>query len=188
MTDIDALLRRFAPAVAPPVVPDDDVAYALHDAPVGQLVLAVDSLGTTITCSYDDEGTVAQRLAVAVSPRVLRAPRRLDDVRRELDEYFNGTRTSFSQPVDARLATPFARRVLSALAAVPYGQTTSYADIAAAIGSPGGSRAVGNALGANPVCLLLPCHRVVRADGSPGGYAGGEPAKRALLELEGSAA
>src|SRR5881275_111075 len=107
MTDIERLLRQFDPAVAPPHVPDDDVAYVVHDTTIGPLVLAVDSAGTAIACSYDEEDAVAQRLAAAVSPRVLRSPRRLDPLRRELDEYLDGRRTSFDQQVDPRLATPF---------------------------------------------------------------------------------
>lgn len=184
MTDIDLRLRRFEPPISPPSLPDGDVAYAVHDTPVGPLVLAVDRTGTAIACSYDAEDAVAGRLARLVSPLVLRVPRRLDGVRRQLDDYFAGRRRDFDLPVAPRLATPFGQRVLGALREVPYGTTTTYGDLAGRIGAPGASRAVGNALGSNPVCLLLPCHRVLRSDGSVGGYAGGTAAKTALLELE----
>lgn len=184
MTDLNARLRGFDPAVAPPTLPDGDVAYAVDDTPVGPLVLAVDRAGTAIACSYDAEVVVTRRLADAVSPLVLRAPARLTALREQLDEYFAGRRREFDLPVAPLLTTPFAQRVLLALREVPYGTTTTYAGLAARIGAPGASRAVGNALGSNPVCLLLPCHRVVRSDGSPGGYAGGRAAKTALLDLE----
>lgn len=184
MTDPDQRLRRFNPVVTPPTLPDGDISYAVHDTPVGPLVVAVDRAGTAVACSYAQEELVTRRLAHTLSPLVLRAPQRLDTVRRQLDEYFLGRRAVFELPVATTLATPFTRRVLQALLDVPYGTTTSYAALAARIGSPSARRAVVNALGANPVCLLLPCHRVVRTDGTPGGYAGGSRAKAALLDLE----
>jgi methylated-DNA-[protein]-cysteine S-methyltransferase len=161
-----------------------DVAIDAVDTPVGRLVLAATEAGV-ITCSYHDQDEVASRLAVAVSPRVLRAPARLDPVRRELDEYFAGRLTRFTAPVDLRLATEFGRRVLTALGGIGYGTTTTYGTLASRLGRPSAARAVGHALGANPVCVIVPCHRVVGADGRLTGYAGGVEAKRLLLNLEG---
>jgi methylated-DNA-[protein]-cysteine S-methyltransferase len=164
-----------------------DVAYTVTDAPVGRLVLAHSDRGL-VACSYDDEDAVVDRLARRVSSRVLRAPRHFDEIRRELDDYLAGTRTSFSVPVDLRLAPPFGQAVLEAARNVAYGSTTTYASIAAAVGNPRASRAVGNALGANPVCIVVPCHRVLRAGGALGGYAGGTVIKQRLLDLEAGAA
>lgn len=192
MTDLESRLRAFArdgstglaPDAAPPRLPEPDVAYALHDTVVGVLVLAVDRAGTVLSCSYDDEQTVTARLSAHVSPRVLRTPVRLDPLRRALDDYLAGRRRDLDLPVSLALATPFARRVLTGLRDVRYGARTDYGRLAGAVGAPRAARAVGGALGGNPVCLLLPCHRVVRSDGSPGGYAGGPAAKQLLLALE----
>jgi methylated-DNA-[protein]-cysteine S-methyltransferase len=118
---------------------------------------------------------------------VLRAPGRLDEVRRQLDEYFAGRRHRFEVGIDWSLAGEFGRAVLRRTSEVPYGSTTTYATIARAIGHPSANRAVGNALGANPLCVVVPCHRVVRSTGGLGGYAGGLPAKELLLRLEGAA-
>ena len=161
-----------------------DVAIDAVDTPVGRLVLAATEAGV-ITCSYRDQDEVAARLASAVSPRVLRAPARLDPVRRELDEYFAGRLTRFTAPVDLRLASEFGRRVLTALGGIGYGTTTTYGTLAGHLGRPSAGRAVGHALGANPVCVIVPCHRVVGADGRLTGYAGGVEAKQLLLNLEG---
>ena len=161
-----------------------DVAIDAVDTPVGRLVLAATEAGV-ITCSYHDQDEIASRLAVAVSPRVLRAPARLDPVRRELDDYFAGRLTRFTAPVDLRLASEFGRRVLTALGGIGYGTTTTYGTLASRLGRPSAARAVGHALGANPVCVIVPCHRVVGADGRLTGYAGGVEAKRLLLNLEG---
>jgi methylated-DNA-[protein]-cysteine S-methyltransferase len=160
-----------------------DVALAGVDSPIGRLALAATGAGL-LACSFADEAELAERVARAVSPRVLRAPRRLDPVRRELDDYFEGRRRAFSVPVDLRLATPFAQRVLGALGEVEYGTTLSYGQLAARIGRPSAARAVGHALGANPVCVVLPCHRILGSGGKLTGYAGGVPAKRWLLDLE----
>jgi methylated-DNA-[protein]-cysteine S-methyltransferase len=184
MSWVEARLRAFDTDLRPPRLPAADVAYAIHDATIGRLVLAVESSGTVLACSYDSEETVTARLARAVSPRVIRDPLRCDPVRRQLDEYLSGHRREFDVAVDPVLATPFARRVLKALTRVPYGATSDYGTIARAIGSPGAARAVGNALGANPVCVLLPCHRILRGDGTLGGYAGGIAAKELLLRTE----
>jgi len=183
MNDLESRLRGFEPPVAPPVLPDSDVSFTSTDTPVGRLVLAATEAGL-VACSYRPEEEVAERLARALSPRVLRSPRRLDPVRRELDAYFAGTLRRFTIGVDLALARPFARQVLQAVAAVPYGDTTSYGQVARGIGRPRAARAVGGALNANPVCVVVPCHRVVASDGSLHGYAGGLPAKRLLLALE----
>ncbi len=184
MSWIEARLRAFDTDLRPPRLPDADVAYTIHDAAVGRLVLAVERSGTVLACSYDSEETVTSRLAQAVSPRVVRGPFRCDPLRRQLDEYLAGRRREFDIAVDPVLASPFARRVLEALRRVPYGATSDYGTIAKAIGSPTAARAVGNALASNPVCVLLPCHRILRSDGTLGGYAGGSAAKQLLLRTE----
>ncbi|MCB0818773.1 MAG: methylated-DNA--[protein]-cysteine S-methyltransferase, partial [Flavobacteriales bacterium] len=124
-------------------------------------------------------------LARAVSPRVIRAPARLDEVRRELDQYFAGRRRQFDLPLDRRLSRGFRGRVQALLPAIPFGRTCSYGELAALAGSPRAVRAVGSACATNPLPIVVPCHRVRRSDGSLGGYAGGLDAKRALLALEG---
>jgi methylated-DNA-[protein]-cysteine S-methyltransferase len=120
-----------------------------------------------------------------VSPRILEAPARLDPVRRELDEYFEGRRTRFELPIDWTLVDGFGRRVLEATAAIPFGGTSTYAQVATLAGSPRGSRAAGNALGANPLPIVVPCHRVLRTGGGLGGYTGGLGRKETLLRIEG---
>jgi methylated-DNA-[protein]-cysteine S-methyltransferase len=165
-----------------------DVAYATHDSPVGSLLLAATARGLVRVTYADDEAAVESaltQLARAVSPRVLAAPRRLDETRRELDEYFSGTRRSFELRLDWRLTHGFGRRVLQSTAKIPYGSVSSYASIAAAAGSPRGSRAAGNALGGNPLPIIVPCHRVLRAGGALGGYTGGVERKVTLLAIEG---
>jgi methylated-DNA-[protein]-cysteine S-methyltransferase len=127
---------------------------------------------------------VLAKLATAVSPRILHAPGRLDDASRQLEEYFTGHRKSFGLPLDYRLAHGFRRCVLAQLAGIAYGRTRSYAQVAAAAGNPKAVRAAGSACAANPLPVVVPCHRVVRGDGSLGGYIGGLAAKRALLDLE----
>ncbi len=185
--DVASALRRLDVAARPPRLEGGDVFYVVHDAPIGTLVLAATREGTLVACSYDAEEAVTARLAAHLSPRVLREPQRLDEARRQIDAYVTGRRRAFDVPASPVLATPFARRVLGELARVPYGSTTTYQAIARAIGAPRASRAVGHALGANPLCIVLPCHRVLRTDGSLGGYAGGLAAKRRLLDLEGVA-
>ncbi len=194
----DALERelgRTAPA-AEPDLPDLsgaaadagllDVAYARLNSPVGDLLLAATPAGLLRVAylDYDQENDVLQDLASRVSPRVLAAPRRLDRPRHELDEYFNGRRRRFELALDRRLISTFGQRVLTAAAAIPYGSVSTYADVAAQAGSPRGARAAGNALGANPLPIVLPCHRVLRAGGSLGGYTGGLDRKRTLLAIE----
>jgi methylated-DNA-[protein]-cysteine S-methyltransferase len=162
-----------------------DVAYRTIDSPVGELLLASTDRGL-LRVAYDVEGhdTALSLIADQVSPRILRAPGRLDDVARQLEEYFDGRRRMFDLPLDMRLARGFRRIVLDHLREIGYGQTASYASVAKASGHPNAVRAVGTACARNPLPVVVPCHRVVRSDGSVGGYAGGPTAKRALLTLE----
>ena len=111
----------------------------------------------------------------------------LDEVRRQLEEYFSGTRRQFDLPLDLNGISTFARDVLDRVRAIPYGSVASYSSIAGSSGSPGAARAVGNVMATNPIPILIPCHRVVRANGSLGRYGGGDRMKRALLALEGFA-
>lgn len=164
-----------------------DVAYAQLDSPVGPLVLASTPQGLA-RLAYVDEGqedTVMEDIAARLSPRMLSAPRRLDEPRRELDEYFAGRRRAFELTLDLRLLSDFTRRVLDATAEIPYGEVATYKEVAAAAGSPRGSRAAGNALGSNPLPIVLPCHRVLHTGGGLGGYTGGLARKRVLLAIEG---
>ena len=165
-----------------------DVAYRTIATPVGELLLAVTEQGL-VRVAYPSQGhdAVLASLAQTVSPRILRAPGRLDRVSAQLDEYFAGQRTAFDLPVDFRLAAGFRRAVLDHLPVIPYGHTESYAQVATAVGSPKAVRAVGTACAKNPVPIVVPCHRVVRSDGTAGGYAGGTDAKDALLALESAA-
>lgn len=183
MNDLETRLRAFDPAIDRPWLPETDVSYLVVDSPVGDLVLAATDSGL-VRCAYGDERAVTEQLARVVSPRILRSPHRFERVRRELDQYFAGELREFSVSVDLRLATPFGRSVLQSLARVPYGSTTTYNAIARSIRRPTASRAVGNALGANPVCIIFPCHRVLRGDGQIGGYGGGVATKQLLLDLE----
>jgi methylated-DNA-[protein]-cysteine S-methyltransferase len=164
-----------------------DVAYALEPSPLGDLLVAVTPRGL-VTVGYDDVRleSLLDRLADRISPRVVEAPARLDPIRRELDEYFAGTRRAFDTPVDWRLTQGFTRRVLRATARIPYGAASTYRDVASRAGSGRAVRAAGNALGANPIPIVVPCHRVVRTGGALGGYGGGVERKRFLLELEGA--
>lgn len=165
-----------------------DIAYRTVDSPVGSLLLAATEDGL-IRVAYDreDHDAVLQQLADKVSPRILQAPRRLDIAARELDEYFARTRRSFDLPLDWRLAAGFRAAVLHHLPEIGYGQTASYAAVAALAGSPKAVRAVGTACAKNPLPVVVPCHRVVRSDGAMGGYLGGPEAKRLLLDLEAAA-
>lgn len=165
-----------------------DVAYRTLDTPVGTLLLAATGQGL-VRIAYDTEGhdKALEALAARVSPRILNAPRRLDAAAREIDEYFSGLRRSFDLPLDFSLSTGFRRLVLSHLPDIAYGRTASYAAIAAAAGSPRAARAVGTACATNPLPVVVPCHRVVNSDGSPGRYIGGPAVKQALLALEAAA-
>jgi methylated-DNA-[protein]-cysteine S-methyltransferase len=162
-----------------------DLAYATYDSPVGLLVLAATPAGLVSVTFTDGEIDAAlERLARIVSPRVLHSTRRLDEPRRELDEYFAGRRRTFELKLDRHLTRGFVRRVLDATARIPYGSVSTYGRVAAEAGSPRGSRAAGNALGANPIPIIVPCHRVFRSGGELGGYGGGPERKRVLLETE----
>jgi methylated-DNA-[protein]-cysteine S-methyltransferase len=162
-----------------------DVAYRTIDTPVGALLLAATTAGL-VRVAYDVEGhdAVLAGLADRISPRVLRAPARLDTAARQIDEYFAKRRTVFEVPVDLRLAEGFRRNVIEHLREIGYGRRESYATVAAAIGNPRAVRAVGTACAHNPLPVVIPCHRVVRSDGSTGLYVGGPLAKSTLLELE----
>jgi methylated-DNA-[protein]-cysteine S-methyltransferase len=163
-----------------------DVAYATEASPLGELLIAATPRGLVrIAYDHGDADAVLAELATRVSPRVLLAPARLDPVRRELDEFFAGRRRQFELALDLRLTRGgFAQRVLRATARIPYGSVSSYQLIAAEAGSPRAFRAAGTALGANPIPIVVPCHRVLHTGGGLGGYAGGVERKRTLLELE----
>jgi methylated-DNA-[protein]-cysteine S-methyltransferase len=185
--DEDATLARLHSRLATEAERDGilDVGYRTLDTPVGPLLLAATSQGLVrVAFARQDHDAVLVELARQVSPRVLRAPARLDEASRQLEGYFAGRRTAFQLPLDLRLSTGFRRGVLEHLAEIGYGRTESYAQVAAATGSPKAVRAVGSACATNPLPVVLPCHRVVRSDGSSGGYAGGPEAKLALLRLE----
>lgn len=200
--DFEAALRAGAAALnlacAPPAIDERatearllDLAYVRHDSPVGPLLLAASPRGLICVRYLDgqaDEPAALAELAQRVSPRILSAPRRLDEPRRELDEFFAGTRDRFEIALDRQLIGPgFASRVLSATARIPYGETSSYQRVAGAAGSPRAFRAAGTALGANPLPIVIPCHRVLHSGGGLGGYAGGPERKRRLLAVEGDA-
>lgn len=196
MNEIEHLLRDTAPGARQP--PDVaaaaaaaalvDVAYTREDSPVGPLLLACTPAGL-VRVAYlgeHNEDAVLEELAARVSPRVLAAPARLDAVRRELEAFFAGARHAFEIPLDWRLCrTGFSRRVLQVTSAIPYGSVSTYALVAGEAGSPRAARAAGNALGANPLPIVVPCHRVLHSNGGLGGYTGGLSIKRTLLSIEG---
>jgi methylated-DNA-[protein]-cysteine S-methyltransferase len=165
-----------------------DLAYRVIDSPVGSLLLVATERGL-VRVAFDREGhdAVLQALADRISPRILAAPARLEAVARELDEYFQGRRRTFDLTLDWRLSAGFRRTVLSHLPEIEYGRTASYSAVAELAGNAKAVRAVGTACATNPLPLVVPCHRVVRADGSAGGYLGGVEAKQALLRLEAAA-
>jgi methylated-DNA-[protein]-cysteine S-methyltransferase len=166
-----------------------DVAYATVDTPFGPLLVANTPKGLvkiSFPSVYDDEETLAD-LAARISPRVLEAPARLDDVRRQLDLYFAGRLREFDLELDWQLSSGFRRRALRAIDRIPYGKTRSYTDIARSAGNERAVRAAGTACGSNPIPIVVPCHRVLRSGGGLGGYGGGLPMKEALLRLEGVA-
>jgi methylated-DNA-[protein]-cysteine S-methyltransferase len=186
--DLAALHTRLAErATADGVL---DVAYRTLDTPVGTLLLAATETGLVRVAYSSIEGhdQVLQSLATQISPRVLSAPRRLDAAAREIDEYFAGRRHRFGLPLDHRLSSGFRREVLAQLPSIGYGHTASYATVAAAVGHPKAFRAVGTACAANPLPIVVPCHRVIKSGGELGNYRGGPAAKRFLVELEGKAA
>ncbi len=165
-----------------------DVAYRTMDTPVGPLLLAATDQGLVrVAFAREDHDAVLQSLADRISPRVLEFPARLDVAARELDEYFTGQRHRFDLPLDWRLSAGFRRTVLSHLPEIGYGHTASYGAVAQLAGNPKAVRAVGTACATNPLPVVVPCHRVVRSDGSMGGYRGGPDAKRTLLTLEAAA-
>ena len=197
MRDLERALRS---AEAPPgavadavarlvrrVETEVDVAYALVDSPLGELLVAVTPRGLVrVAYPTETEDQVLQELAGRISPRILRAPGRTDEVRRELEQYFAGSRRRFEVSVDWALSQGFFRKVLRATARIPYGDVRTYTEMAARAGSPRAYRAAGNALHSNPVPIVVPCHRVVHADGGLAGYGGGLERKEFLLELEGT--
>jgi methylated-DNA-[protein]-cysteine S-methyltransferase len=162
-----------------------DIAFDTVDTPVGTLLLATTDVGLVrVAFDREDHDAVLARLAAAVSPRILRAPARLAEAHRQLDDYFAKRRKDFELPVDLRLADGFRRAVIEHLRVIGYGNRESYARVAAAVGSPKAVRAVGTACARNPLPIVIGCHRVVRTDGGTGQYVGGPDAKAALLELE----
>lgn len=176
-------LERFADRAWEEV--DGVVAYAGVDSPFGQLIVAATRRGI-VRLAYPGEADVVQELAERLTPRILEAPARLDEARRELDDYFEGRRDRFDLRLDLSLVRgDFTRRVLQATARIPFGRTLTYTEVATKAGSPRGSRAAGNALGSNPIPIVVPCHRVIHASGGLGGYTGGLDRKEFLLRLEG---
>src|SRR5262249_34914823 len=175
----EAAARRFADA-APA-----DVRYAVLDSPVGRLVGAVTDKGL-MSLAYDDGelDAILDSIARRLSPRIVERRAALDPVARELDEYFAGKRRQFEIPIDWSLVHGFGRRVLGAAVAIPYGEVATYGEVAARAGVPTGARAAGNALGHNPMPIVVPCHRVVRSGGALGGYTGGIDRKQKLLAVE----
>jgi methylated-DNA-[protein]-cysteine S-methyltransferase len=163
-----------------------DVAYTTTDSPFGTLLLATTPKGLVrVGLPNQDAEELLVDLATRVSPRVLEAPAQLDETRRELDLYFEGKLTEFDLPLDWQLSKDFRRKVLRAIARIPYGQTRSYTQMATSAGNVRAVRAAGTACGSNPLPLVVPCHRVLRSGGALGGYGGGLPMKEGLLRLEG---
>ncbi|TPW72962.1 methylated-DNA--[protein]-cysteine S-methyltransferase [Schumannella sp. 10F1B-5-1] len=165
----------------------DEVAYREIDSPYGSLLLAATPAGLVrVAFAREDHDRVLASLAEKLSPRILRSPARTDGAAHQLDEYFAGRRRSFELPLDLRLTAGFRRAVVEHLPRIPFGSTESYAEVALATGSPKAVRAVGTACATNPLPIVVPCHRVVRADGTIGQYLGGTEAKTALLAFEGA--
>ena len=164
-----------------------DVAYRVLPSPVGDLLVATTTVGLVrVGFAHDPDRVddLLAELARAVSPNVIEARRRLDPVARQFDDWFAGRRRRFDLALDLRLVSGFRRRVVAALPTIPWGTTATYAQVATRVGSPRAVRAVGTACARNPLPVVVPCHRVVRSDGTLGGYAGGPEAKRILLALE----
>ncbi|MEU9464761.1 MULTISPECIES: methylated-DNA--[protein]-cysteine S-methyltransferase [unclassified Streptomyces] len=165
-----------------------DVAYTTIDSPVGKLLLAATPKGLVrVAYASEDHDRVLEALGQKLSPRILRAPKRLDEVAREIDEYFAKHRQVFDVPLDLSLSRGFRRLVQTHLPEIGYGQTRSYRDMAELVGNPKAVRAVGTACATNPLPIVVPCHRVLRTDGTLGGYIGGLEAKTTLLDLEAAA-
>jgi len=192
MTDPTTSLAAFEPDPAhlrPPVLAPTDVSYVVEDTVIGRMLLARNESGAMLASAFvatvQDEDRVLTRLSERVSPRVLRQPRELDEARTELEAFLAGRSRGFSLRTDLALASAFQRAVLPRLAAtIGYGERATYGQLAARVDRPKAARAVGAALGANPLCVVLPCHRIVASNGALTGYAGGLDAKRYLLELE----
>lgn len=163
-----------------------DISYGAMDSPLGPLLLAVTDAGLVRLSYIDYAPDTLQELAAGLSPRIVRRPARTDAVRRQLDEYFAGRRRDFDVPLDLTLVRGFGRRVLRVTMAIPYGQVSTYRDVATEAGNPRASRAAGSALGRNPIPVIIPCHRVVRTGGGLGGYTSGIERKQVLLNLEGA--
>ena len=163
-----------------------EVAYATMDTPIGTLLLAATHTGLVRIAFAEEVDDALVELSGTLSPRLLEMPRRLHEVHEQIDRYFSKRLTDFDLELDLELVTPFSRRVLHGTAAIPYGSYETYSQVAAGIGSPRAARAVGNAVAANPIPLVIPCHRVLRAGGTIGKYGGGVSRKRFLLELEGA--
>jgi methylated-DNA-[protein]-cysteine S-methyltransferase len=179
---LEAATARFLADAQP------DISYTLIDSPIGELVAAATPLGL-VRLAYEDHwggvDEVLASLSAKLSPRILEQPAKLDDVRRELDEYFDNKRTTFDVPIDWALYSDFGRRILQATATIPFGHTASYGDVARMAGNPQASRAAGRALGANAIPIIVPCHRIIGTSGKLTGYTGGMHRKEALLRLEG---
>jgi methylated-DNA-[protein]-cysteine S-methyltransferase len=179
--ELDSRFRDAAAAAG-----DLDVAYDFVETPVGAIFVAATPAGLC-RISYDPEPErLVESLARTVGVRVLRSPRSVDETRRQLDEYFEQARTDFDLAIDLRVAEGFSRRVLDELARVPYGEVTTYGELARRAEHPRAARAVGTVMNRNPIPIVLPCHRVVGSSGSLTGYAGGLDRKEALLRLEGA--
>jgi methylated-DNA-[protein]-cysteine S-methyltransferase len=165
-----------------------DVAYASMDSPLGPLLVAATPRGLARVAYLESRAPdeVLEDLAERLSPRVMEAPERLDEQRRELDDYFSGRRSEFDLPIDWSVLEGFTRKVLRETARIHFGDVRTYAEVAAGAGSPRAVRAAGNALGANPMPIVVPCHRVIRTGGALGGYTGGLERKEFLLRLEGA--
>ena len=189
LTAVEAALAAYAPPIRPPELAGGDLRYDLEETAVGRLLLAVRADGHLVSSRYVDDDDQADalldRIARRISPRLLRGGQALDEIRRQLADYLAGRRRRFDVPVDLVLASPFQQEVLATLThEVGYGRTSSYGELARRIGRPAASRAVGGALNHNPLCVVVPCHRVVASSGALTGYAGGLEAKRRLLDLE----
>lgn len=177
-------VHRFAESMSDsPLV---DVVFDVIDSPLGPLLAAMTHKGlVALRYTLGDTDAAIDAISERVSPRMIEAPQKLDAVARQLDEFFAGTRTKFDLPLDWSLTAGFTRKVLKATARIPFGRTMTYSQIAGVAGSPRGMRAAGNALGSNPIPIIVPCHRVLRSDGTIGGYTGGPEKKVLLLKLEG---
>ena len=179
---LDASFRAAAAASG-----DLDVAFdILDDTPIGSLLVGVSERGLCRVHFDPDPERELDDLARRFGPRVLRSPKAVDRAKIELDEYFSGRRHGFDIELDLRGTPDFYQRVLAELADVPYGTTTTYGALAAQVGAPKAARAIGTVMNRNPVPIVLPCHRVVGANGSLTGYGGGLPRKEWLLRLEGA--